>query len=222
VNFNKFFQKIYRTLLDLFLPKNYEQRFLDNLTAEEFLDLTEPAVISNASDIISAVKYKNKLVKQAVWSLKFKNNQKIARLFAIILYDILAEELAELKLLNNFERPLLIPIPLARQKLRERGYNQTELIARAMQNLDKNNLFEYREDILKKIKNTAPQSRARNATERARNLKGCFQVVAPLAVKKRNILLLDDVITTGATLREATRVLRRAGARRVLLVTVAR
>ena len=208
--------------MDLFLPKNYELRFLDNLTAEEFLDLTEPAVISNASDIISAVKYKNKLVKQAIWSLKFKNNQKIAELFAIILYDILAEELAELKLLDNFERPLLIPIPLARQKLRKRGYNQTELIARAMQNLDKNNLFEYRADILKKIKNTAPQSRARNATERARNLKGCFQVVAPLAVKKRNILLLDDVITTGATLREATRVLRRAGARRVLPVTVAR
>jgi len=153
--------------------------------------------------------------------LKFKNNPKISKLFGQIIYDYLIEELSELKLSNNFDNPILIPIPISSKKKRERGYNQTELIAAELNNLDKNNSFDYRKNILKKIKNTLPQSRTKNKEDRVENLRNCFKVVMPKLIQNRNIILLDDVITTGATLAEAKKTLQQYNPKQIICVTLA-
>lgn len=229
MRFNKFIEKIRKIVFDVFFstifPDSRNQRFINKLTPEKFLALTQPSLrlpdSPNGQETVSVVNYKNALVRQAVWSLKFRNNQKIAKLFAEIIYDTVAEELANLKLSANFGNSILTPIPLSRKRLRERGYNQAELITRQMAKLDQNNFFEYQKYILKKIKDTPPQSRSKNKTERLNNLRGCFKVVNPNLIKNRNIILLDDVVTTGATLAEASQTLRRAGARRIFCVTLA-
>ena len=229
MRFNKFIEKIRKIVFDVFFstifPDSRNQRFINKLTPEKFLALTQPSLrlpdSPNGQETVSVVNYKNALVRQTVWSLKFHNNQKIAKLFAEIIYDTIAEELANLKLSANFGNSILTPIPLSRKRLRERGYNQAELITRQMAKLDQNNFFEYQKHLLKKIKDTPPQSRSKNKTERLNNLRGCFKVVNPNLIKNRNIILLDDVVTTGATLAEASQTLRRAGARQIFCVTLA-
>jgi len=113
---------------------------------------------------------------------------------------------------------LLMPVPLHRKRLRERGFNQALLIARILAR-------EWDLPLamagLVRARWTIPQVRL-SAAERAQNVRGAFAVADPGAVARKRILLVDDVFTTGSTVDECARVLRRAGASEVLVVTVAR
>ncbi|MFH0845993.1 MAG: phosphoribosyltransferase family protein [Patescibacteria group bacterium] len=218
---DKSLKEICGIILNAILPLNPTQKKIEKMTAETLLSLpikNSPPPLKNTFSFLS---YQNELVRQSIWSLKFKNNRKIAKIFAKIIYDNLIEELADLKLTHNFDNPLLIPIPISHKKLQERGYNQTELIAQELNNLDKRLSFEYRKNILKKIKHTTPQSRTHSKEEREINLKNCFKVIMPKLIKDKNIILLDDVITTGATLKEAMRTLKKYKPKQIICVTVA-
>lgn len=109
------------------------------------------------------------------------------------------------------ERPeWLIPIPLHASRLRERGYNQTlELLRPLAQALD----APIRADALVRVRATPPQT-GFDAAARKRNLRGAF-AVAPNTALPAHVAIFDDVMTTGATLREAAQTLRRAGVARV-------
>jgi len=105
---------------------------------------------------------------------------------------------------------LLIPIPLPAKRLRERGYNQTlELLRPLAQTLD----VPLRADALVRVRETPPQT-GLDAAARKRNLRGAF-AVASNALLPAHVALFDDVMTTGATLREAAQTLLRAGVARV-------
>jgi len=212
---------MWKKILDLLFPVNYNQGFLNNLTTEKFLSLTTPAKISSIPNTLSIVNYKNRLVKKAIRSFKFENNQQLSKLFAEILYDNLVEELSNLNLTINFNKPILITVPLSRQRQRKRGYNQVELIAEEIVKIDRGSFLEYRKNVLKKIKNTPPQSHTKNKTERMKNLEGCFKIINSSFIKNQNIILLDDVTTTGATLSEAVRTLKSAQPKQIICVTLA-
>lgn len=110
----------------------------------------------------------------------------------------------------------LVPIPLHKKRFRMRGYNQAEVLARAMG--AEMNLPVYA-DLLVRVKNTAPL-KEQNAKERQNNLKKAF-LVGKNDVKLKTILLIDDIYTTGATVDEAAEVLLRAGVSAVYVVTLA-
>jgi len=212
---------MWKKILDLLFPINYNQGFLNNLTTERFLSLTAPAKIPPISNTLSIVNYKNRLVKKAIQSFKFENNQQLSKLFAEILYDNLVEELSNLNLTINFNKPILITVPLSRQRQRKRGYNQVELIAEEIIKIDQGGFLEYKKNVLKKVKNTPPQSHTKNKIERMKNLEGCFKVINSSIIKNQNIILLDDVTTTGATLSEAVRTLKFAQPKQIICVTLA-
>lgn len=137
------------------------------------------------------------------WLRRFKFHRDLAagRLLAQLMLDTCA----------NADRPdALLPIPLHRGRLRERGYDQAlELakpIARALH-------APIRGDLLCRARNTVPQSRQGNASERRRNLRGAF--VATPAAMPAHVALIDDVMTTGATLHAAAEALAHAGVRRI-------
>ena len=112
---------------------------------------------------------------------------------------------------------LLIPVPLHRARLRERGYNQALELAKPLaQALG----IALRHDLLVRSKATPPQT-GLDAKARRRNLRGAF-ALAPNAALPAHVVLLDDVMTTGTTLREGTRVLLRGGATRVDVWALAR
>ena len=99
---------------------------------------------------------------------------------------------------------------------KERGYNQSELLAKEVGLRTGLSVF----DNLKKVKETDRQKKL-TAKERRENLKGVFDVVRADEIKGKNVLVIDDVYTTGATINECARVLKRAGARKVYSITAA-
>ena len=112
----------------------------------------------------------------------------------------------------------VVPVPLHRGKLRDRGYNQAALLAAALaQRLDRLCVG----DALVRTRDTPTQTRL-HAGQRRRNVRDAFAVCAPEWVRGRTVLLVDDVMTTGATLGEVAATLKRAGAWRVWAATVAR
>lgn len=113
---------------------------------------------------------------------------------------------------------VVIPVPLHRQRLRWRGFNQAALLGGALARRLKCSL-----DVatLARVRPTPPQT-ARDHAERARNVRNAFRVRRPARVTGRCVLLIDDVMTTGATVNECARVLRAAGARRIDVLTLAR
>lgn len=169
--------------------------------------------------IYSMFDYRHPNMKRAVWLMKYAGKRNLAEIFGEMLGSHLALELSELGPLENFHNPIIIPIPLSKKRMRERGYNQTELLCQAILKVNKN--LEYQNKILKKIKETEHQARLKDRSIRLKNLLGTFEVTGTDIVQGRNIILVDDVTTTGATLSEAKKVLRAAGARKVIAITIA-
>ncbi len=116
---------------------------------------------------------------------------------------------------------LVIPVPLHRQRRNSRGFNQTELIARVALRQLRDLPVELAPRLLKRTRFTESQT-GFTREQRRENLRGAFAVTHPAQVKGSSILLVDDVLTTGATADECSRILMRAGAKQVLVVTVAR
>ncbi|MEX0933693.1 MAG: phosphoribosyltransferase family protein [Candidatus Paceibacterota bacterium] len=174
---------------------------------------------SLTSTIRSCFAYKDERVRQIIWLLKYRSARFLASACAECIYEHLVEDMNELALFSNFTEPLLVPIPLSKKRLRARGYNQSELIARELVRCS--SYCTLRNDVLSKVRETPPQMSIKNKKERLTNIVGCFAVANSKCVKGRNIILIDDVTTTGATLREAEKVLREAGARSVIAYTFA-
>lgn len=167
--------------------------------------------------------YRHPPVKKALWLLKYKNKKGFAPTFAEILYGNILEELSDLSVMENFKNAIMIPIPLSKKRYRERGYNQAELLCKELVKLDNGINFKLESNILIKPKDTEHQARIKNRSERLKNIIGSFSITyqgEPL-VKGRNIILIDDILTTGATLTEAKKVLKKAGARKIIAFTVA-
>ena len=113
---------------------------------------------------------------------------------------------------------LIIPVPLHRSRLRQRGFNQAVLLGRIVsQHLS----LPMRTDVLVRTRPTEPQIDL-SATERRVNVKGAFAIYKPEQIACKRILLLDDVMTTGSTMNECAKVLKNAGAESVMAVTIAR
>jgi ComF family protein len=110
---------------------------------------------------------------------------------------------------------LVAPVPLHPRRLKARGFNQAWLLAQAFPEAP------LAREALVRRRHTVPQV-GLNPKERLDNVRGAFAVPDPALVKGKKILLVDDLYTTGATVKECARVLRRAGARRVEVLTVAR
>jgi ComF family protein len=147
--------------------------------------------------------------REAVHALKYAGLPRIA--------DDLAAAMGG-ALLPTDEASLLVPIPLAPKRLRERGYNQSEALARALSRLWRVPVV----DVLVRSRETATQT-ALTPETRLANVAGAFSPGRrPGVSRDSNYILVDDVFTTGATLAEAARALEQGGARRVFGITFGR
>lgn len=113
---------------------------------------------------------------------------------------------------------LILPVPLHARKLRQRGFNQAVLLARAFFPREQRRI---RSDLLLRQVNTEPQT-SLSGKARRQNLKNAFALRNPEQVRGKRIVLVDDVFTTGATVNECARVLKKGGAARVEVLTLAR
>ena len=112
---------------------------------------------------------------------------------------------------------LILPVPLHEKRLAERGFNQAQLLAQAFFPRDPR----LQRDLLRRERATAPQT-GMGGRERRRNLRNAFAVADKTTVLGKSVLLVDDVFTTGSTVNECARTLKKAGASEVLALTLAR
>ena len=141
---------------------------------------------------------------------------------ANVLGRMLAGAIAELKLESRADSTLVIPVPPHRVRLREREFNHAGLIARIAIKLSPGSArLQLRPSVLQRRRETQSQTGLTRHQRRV-NVRGAFGMSRPEAVKGREVLLVDDVYTTGATVSECARVLLHAGATKVWGATVAR
>jgi ComF family protein len=136
-----------------------------------------------------------------------------------VLGGMLAEAIAKLGI--DCSSMLVVPVALHPSKRRQRGFNQSELIARAALKQSPISGAELSTDVLERRRDTVSQI-GLTRPQRNENIRGAFRVTHLKKVAGRNVLLVDDVLTTGTTVSECARILRKAGAKQVWVATVAR
>lgn len=140
--------------------------------------------------------------RDAIHRFKYKNHPEYAKIFAQLMYDYSEDK-------TFFNANYLIPIPMFIKKKKSRGFNQAELIANEFSKISNIPVLE---DVLIRIKKTKKQSDL-NFKERQNNIKDAFKVERSDRIKNKNILLIDDIYTTGSTINECSKILLDAGAR---------
>jgi ComF family protein len=112
----------------------------------------------------------------------------------------------------------IIPVPLHPARLRERGFNQALLLGKTLGKIHSKMVLA---GALQRIRNTIPQVQL-DHSERERNVRGAFAVRKQQEIMDKRLLLVDDVFTTGATVNECARVLKKSGAKEIIVLTLAR
>ncbi len=146
------------------------------------------------SRLISCVKYEAE-VKKSLQAYKFRNRPDFHTGFSKLACEVLERDG------GYFDA--IVPMPLSKKSLKERGYNQSALIAKKISEYFS---VDYFDDVLIKIKETKKQSDLK-LSDRKKNVKGVFSVCAEDELQGKHILLVDDIFTTGSTMREAAKTL---------------
>jgi ComF family protein len=165
--------------------------------------------------IFAATFYENDIVKNAIRRFKYHGVKSLAEPLAELIFT-------RCDLVNFTTRPrlvVIIPIPLSKKRLKQRGYNQAELLAKSLSDKMSIRMIS---NVLYKIKETLSQVEIKDKEKRLENIKGAFAVKNPEIIKDKTVILVDDIVTTGATLKEARRVLMEAGAKKVIGLVVAK
>lgn len=215
-----FLKRLLQNLLNFLLPRTKQAEKIAKLSAEELLKTAQPANKPPITDVHSVFSYNNSLIKNAIWLLKYSKNQDAVKIFGEILGSMATEWLEDLRTFENFDNPMIIPIPMGKARLRERGKNHCESICEEMLKIMPLNVAEYEPQGLRKIRETKSQTKTKNRIDRLKNLSDSFEANSKI-VFGRNVILIDDVVTTGATIEEARKTLLRAGARKVIALTIA-
>jgi len=164
--------------------------------------------------ILGAATDYNDIVKQAIWRLKFKFIKRGAYPLANLLINYFKN--LDFKHKAYF---IVIPIPLSKKRFKERGFNQSELIAQIFANYFN---FKLETNVLYREKHSKPQSEIDDFNLRKQNVLDCFKVLNKDLILNKNIILIDDVTTSSATFKEAVKVLKESGAKSIFALAVAK
>lgn len=158
---------------------------------------------------ISALEYTG-IVKDAIYKFKYKNKAYMYKMFGYMLIKSLKEE-------DIQDIDLIVGVPLHKKKKIKRGFNQAYLLGKYIgKELD----VKVDKKSLVRIKETSTQNKL-NKTSRLLNIKNAFKVKNEELFKDKKVLLIDDIFTTGSTVNECSKVLMKAGAKEVVVLTIA-
>ncbi|MCR2822350.1 ComF family protein [Lederbergia panacisoli] len=181
--------------------KDLDSKFVANHTCLDCVRWELDARWKGSLDKNVSIYVYNDFLKDLIARFKFRGDYELAKAFS-------PEISAQLK---SLEHDLLVAIPLSDERLKERGFNQSEAFAR------ETGFVTW--DILIR---THSEKQSKKSREERLSQQRVFQIKQPSIVQGKNILLLDDIYTTGSTLRQAAKILKQAGAAQVRSLTIAR
>ena len=155
----------------------------------------------------------NSIIREKIIEYKFKNKPYLGKMFSEFFVK-------NEKMCGFFEKyDIIIPVPMTNKKIKERGYNQTEIIARIIsKNIPS---ITIQKNVLIKYKDNKVQSRL-NKKQRQQNVQNVYELNNEEIIKNKNILILDDIYTTGATCNECAKTLRKAQPNKIGIITIAK
>lgn len=206
-------------ILDSIFPRRSDFQKINSLSIEDIDYLPKSQPMEKFDWIFPIFQYKNETVRSIIWELKYRENTKPIEHIGKIIYEHIIAQISDITIFDNDAIFAIIPIPLYPLRKFERGFNQSELIAKSIISNDNERKLLYAPQWLEKIKDTAKQSRSDSREERLKNLKDCFK--ANQKVSNYYVFIIDDVTTTGSTLSEARKTLLEAGAKDVFGFTIA-
>ena len=177
-----------------------------------------PSSIKYLSALGAASSYQNSILQKTIHYFKYRGITSLQ----FPLSQLLIKFIEQNNYLSFFAKKdiYVIPIPLSKRKLRQRGFNQAELLAQSVALYFH---WNYSPNLLQRIKNNPPQAQLKNKEERKNNVKGIFCFPSSTqTLKGKIIVLIDDVFTTGATMEEAARVLKKTRAKKIIGLVLAK
>lgn len=200
-------------ILELIFPPRSDEAALRDLSSDDLLTILSPLLIpATRPETTTLLPFSETRVRSAIHEAKYHGNTKAFELLALVLAEYLYDEM-------NIGKTIIVPIPLGKERRKERGFNQVEeIVRRALRNLDTEQYI-LETDLLKRVNETASQI-SLPREKREENMRGAFVATFP-ADPAHTYLLVDDVLTTGATLQAAIDALTKAGARHVIPLALA-
>jgi len=198
-------------IISLFFKNSFSKDLLQKL----------PLAPKNREDFIfSLLDYSDKRTRKMIRHLKTRNDFLLKKDLAEMMFLHLIDYLADQNELHYFINPLIIPIPISKKRFIERGFNQTHLLAKYFAKYGTGN---YQKNIVTKNKTTQKQALIKNRVQRFKNVKNVFSIAKNKEhlLFQRDVILIDDLATTGATLLEIKKLLEKNGARNVIAITIA-
>jgi ComF family protein len=202
---------------DIFFPPIMVEKVLRKISLEKVFHKCQKTLGLNNSEIISVFSYKDPFIRDSIIETKTNRNKHALNLYAQILHQEINYYLEE-NLINPDYKIILTYIPQYKDTYLDKGFNQTRELALEIAKLNEN--FEVVE-CLQKNKKTIPQRETINRKQRLKNIKGSFVAINIEKFENKTVILIDDVVTTGATLSEGKSVLLDNKARSVICFTVA-
>ena len=151
------------------------------------------------------------IIRKLMLNYKFKGRPYISNFFV----EIILKDKNLCRNILNYD--IIVPVPMSKEKLYKRGYNQTELVANG---ISKELKIETKK-LLQKKENIKTQSSLLKVG-RSRNIRNAFYILEPEKIRDKKVILLDDIFTTGATVRECAKKLKEAGAKEILVLVLAK
>jgi|CXWL01.1.fsa_nt_gi ComF family protein len=208
-------------LFDFLFPPRADEASLREISDDDFLALGAPQLVAlTRPATVILLPFKNPAVRATIHEAKYHGSARAFKLLALILAEYLrdADDLS----VTRFDLVTIIPIPLGRERHRERGFNQVEEVVRGALHIlgeEERQTFTLEPDLLIRIRETASQvSLPRH--KREENMRGAFGAAHP-ADSARTYIVIDDVLTTGATLQAAIDTLKAAGATHIIPLALA-
>jgi ComF family protein len=205
-------------ILDVVFPRKVEVAKLEELAKSGRLDKLTPAFDTPKPWMKALFHYKDPKVRALVLEIKYSRNKILLDAVATLLY----EEIISLAEDYGAFAPTdwaVVAVPTGNTHAKEKGFNQAEDLAMAIAKIGGNESLGILKNGLEKVRETEAQIKVRNRHARLNNLHDSFRASADVAGK--NIIVIDDVITTGATMTEAKRALKEADAKKVIVFAIA-
>lgn len=172
-------------------------------------------------DIFAIYDYKDPVVKRAIWEIKYHHGAYLGKKIGLLMKESLMEEINDLFLFSQGSPIYVIPVPISKNKKKSRGYNQSDIIAESFCKAINQTIFEFKNDIVYKKFDSIPQAKIKNKSKRLKNIKGSFGIKNEKEIRGKTIIIIDDVTTTGGTISEIIKILKKNGAKKVVGFTFA-